>query len=52
MKQVVEIGEPQPEPAHQAAAVLVAALAGFRQPDISGLPEPGRKGEGRETVRW
>ena len=52
MKEIVYVGEAEPELAHEAAAVFVVVFASFSQVRIGGLPEPLRKREGFKTIRW
>ena len=50
MEEVVDVGEAEPERAHQRLAVLVVALPDGREGWVRGLPEAFWEGEGVEAL--
>ena len=52
VKQVVDVGQAEPELAHEGAAVFVVVLAEVGQRRVGGLPETFGEGEGVEAFRW
>ena len=52
VKQIVDVGQAEPELTHEGTTVLVVAFADFRQRGAGGLPYALGEGKCTETGRW